>query len=105
MCEIDRITESPEYKNIKYTPEGVNTISEKNRDDEVDEGPGMESPDLNNSLDKLHKRKLIVNASGSKKTINSCNKNNKGKNLCLSVLNYYQLLIIIILYSFRTLEE
>jgi negative regulator of replication initiation len=67
MLEIDRITESPEYKNNKYSNSRTkNTIAQKNeRDHELDEYNIFDSP----KATKSKRRGLVVNASGSKKSI------------------------------------
>jgi putative heme iron utilization protein len=70
LTEIERITESPEYRHSKYlSKQTKNTMVEKTQK-EFDEYDVLESPHANTSIEKLQKRGLVVHASGSKKTIN-----------------------------------
>lgn len=88
MTEIDQITESPEYKNSKYSQMKKKTIAQKYQaENEVDEYNIFDSPQMNNSVDKLQKRGLIVNASGSKKSINAFNRTNENLAHKLRVFN------------------
>jgi len=84
LTEIEKITESPEYKNTKYMSFNKNTISQKaSPENEFDEYDVFESPQANTSTDKFKQRGLIINASGSKKTIKNFNRTNEHLNNAL----------------------
>ena len=75
MAELKHITESPEYKNNKYSDSKTNTISQKHhREDEVDEYNIYDSPRAESSTKELKRKGLIINVSGSKKSMKLFNK-------------------------------
>ena len=86
MRELNNITESPEYKNTKYSDSKKNTITQKSWKEEVDEYNIYDSPRANLSSNQIKKRGLIINASGSKKSINSFNKTKENLSLTFKML-------------------
>lgn len=80
MAELKNITESPEYKNNKYSDSKTNTISQKNhKEDEVAEYNIYDSPRVEVSSKEVKRRGLVINASGNKKLVKLFN--NTGQNI------------------------